>query len=114
MATPLLPTYIVYPAALAAFSVTANVYILGGQIQEVKDDLKDLKNDLKDLKDNLKDVKGDLGGLMKELRGVVKELRGDIKEMKRDLSAVVAHQTALELLRMSVAEKLLKDCGKKG
>lgn len=69
---------------MTAFGLIGNVYILGKQIKDVKDDLGDQ----------------------------IKEIKGDIKEVKHDIKGLTAHQTEMELHDMSVAEKLLKDCGK--
>lgn len=73
-----------YPAALTAFGLIGNAYILGNQIKDVRDDLG----------------------------GQIKEMRGDLKEVKHDIKSLTARQTAMELHDMSIAEKLLKDCGK--
>lgn len=77
-------TNLVYPAALTAFGLAGNAYILGNQIKDVRDDLG----------------------------GQIKEIKGDLKAVKRDIKGLIARQTELELHDMSVAEKLLKDCGK--
>lgn len=39
-------------------------------------------------------------------------MTGDHGEMKHDIRGLTARQTEMELHDMSVAEKLLKDCGK--
>lgn len=65
-----------YPAALTAFGLVGNAYILGNQIKDVRDDLG-----------------------------------GQIKEVKHDIKRLTDRQTEMELHDMSVAEKLLKDCG---
>lgn len=39
-------------------------------------------------------------------------MTGDHEEMKHDIRSLTARQTEMELHDMSVAEKLLKDCGK--
>jgi len=75
----------VYPAALTAFGLVGNAYILGNQIKDVKDDLG----------------------------GQIQEMRGDMKDVKRGVEGLTARQTEMELHDMSVAEKLLKDCSKK-
>lgn len=38
-----------YPAALTAFGLIGNTYILGGQIKDVKNNLHEVKADIKDL-----------------------------------------------------------------
>ncbi len=60
---------LVYPAALTAFGLVGNAYILGGQIKDVKDDLG----------------------------GQIKELRGDMKEIKGDIRGLIRRQTELEI-----------------
>ena len=74
-----------YPAALAAFGLVGNAYILGGQITDVGNRLGDQ----------------------------IKEIKGDLKEVKHEVKSLTARQTEMELHDMSVAEKLLKDCSKK-
>ena len=84
-----------YPAALTAFGLAGNAYILGNQIKDVKDDLGG----------QIKEVKDDLGGQ-------IKEVKDDVKDVKHDMKRLTTRQTEMELHDMSVAEKLLKDCGK--
>ena len=77
-------TNLVYPA-LTALGIVGNTYFLGNQIKDVKDDLGNQ----------------------------IKELEDDVKEVKHDIKRLTARQTEMERHDMSVAEKLLKDCGKK-
>ena len=77
-----------YPAALTAFGLIGNAYILGGQIKDVKEDLGG----------QIKDVKDDLGG--------------QIHEMKDDIKGLIRRQTELEVHDMARVEKLVMDCGK--
>ena len=101
---------IVYLATLAASAVATNVYFPGGQIQDVKDDLKDIEGDLGgvieeiegDLRGLIKEIQGDLGGLIKEIRDDIKEVRDDveevrddIEEVKRDINGLITHKTTL-------------------
>ncbi len=46
------------------------------------------------------------------LEDQLKEMKGDIKELKHDTKRLTARQTEMELHRISIAEKLLKGCGK--
>ena len=57
-------------------------------------------------------VRVDLGDQINSVKDQMKEIEGDIKEMKHGLKGLTARQTEMELHDMSVAEKLLKDCGK--
>ena len=79
---------LVYPAGLTAFGLVGNVYILGGQIKDVKDDLRG----------QIKDVKDDLGG--------------QIREIKDDITGLIRRQTELEVQDMARVQKLVMDCGK--
>lgn len=75
---------LVYPAALTAFGVGGNAYILGNQIRGIKDDL----------------------------RSLIKEMKADLGDMKHDIRRLTARQTEMELHDISIAVKLLKNCGK--
>ena len=73
-----------YPAALTAFGLVGNAYILGGQIKDVKDDLG----------------------------GQIHEMKGNMKEIKDDIKGLIRRQTELEVQDMARVEKLVMDCGK--
>lgn len=75
---------LVYPAALTAFGLVGNAYILGGQIKNLKDDLE----------------------------GQIHEMKGDMKEMKGDVRGLIRRQTELAIHDMTQVEKLVMDCGK--
>ncbi|KAL8863094.1 MAG: hypothetical protein Q9178_000468 [Gyalolechia marmorata] len=52
MAAPLFPTFLknlVYPPVLAAFTVASNVYVIGGPIGEVKEDIREIRREIKTL-----------------------------------------------------------------
>lgn len=74
-----------YSAALTAFGLIGNAYILGGQIKDVKDDLGDQ----------------------------IHEMKEDMKEMNDDVRGLIRRQTELEIHDMARVEKLVMDCGKK-
>lgn len=74
---------LVYPAALTAFGLVGNAYILGGLIKDLKDDLG----------------------------GQFKEMKGDIKEIKHDIRGLIRRQTEREIHNMARVQRLVMDCG---
>lgn len=84
-----------YPAALTAFGLVGNAYILGNQIKDLRDDLG-----------------GQIKGVNDGLGGQILEVKDDVKEVKHDIKRLIARQTQMELRNRSVEEKLLRDCGK--
>lgn len=81
-------TNLIYPATLTLIGLIGNAYILGGQVKEVKDDLQGMKSDLQWVKSGLQGVKS-------------------------DVEALLARQTDIGRRDMSIAEKILRDRGKK-
>ena len=73
------------------FGVLGNYYVLGTQITSLGRELK---------------------GEIKELGGSIKELGGSIKEVQNEIQGLQSRQTEWERRYMSLAEKILKDCGK--
>ena len=79
-----------YPAALTAFGIIGNVYILGGQI---------------------KGLKSGLGTQIDELKGNLGNISEDLKEMRDDIRGLLHRQTEFKK-HMTRVEKLAMDCCK--
>ncbi|KAL9028110.1 MAG: hypothetical protein Q9196_003472 [Gyalolechia fulgens] len=57
---------------MAAFGIVGNAVILGGQMRDIRDELK---GEIKDVWGEIKDVRGEL----KDVRGELKDVRDELK-----------------------------------
>ena len=67
-----------------AFGLLGNFYLLGGQIEDMKDDIGDQ----------------------------IQEAKGNIKDIRNDITGLMRLQTELEINDILRVEKLVKACGK--
>ena len=81
---------LVYPAALTTFGVIGNSYILGGQIEGLKDGL---------------------GAQIHEMKGDLSSIRGDLRDMRDDIKDLSRRQTDFRHC-MAQLEKLAIECCK--
>lgn len=52
-----------YPAALTAFGVVGNAYVLGAQIIDLKEDIHQVKEEVRLIEDILRKVQNDIKGV---------------------------------------------------
>lgn len=76
---------------MTIIGIVRNAYILGNQIENVENKVQHVKD---------------------KLEGQIKEVQSDVKDMKHGVASLIAHQNAMELQAMFIAEKLVMNCGK--
>ena len=87
---------VIYPAVLTTLGIVGNAVILGGQIKELRDDLRK-----------------EIGELRADVRKIIGELRADVRGVKADTLDLLRHQTDLERQDTARVQDLVMDSGKK-
>lgn len=124
----------VYPAILPTLMISANTYHisrqldnLGASVDALASDImslskhheeyfKKMKSSLEEIQSGLEEIKGSMSQLENYLHEIDKSTRkieGNLREMQGWMNGFAARQVDIERRHMSIAEKIITECGLK-